>query len=432
MERLWKVQYADRLITASRAAAMIQNGDSFCCGAREPAGILSELGKRKDLTDAVYYAPEEDFPQLLPNMGRGLTVYTSFMDGINREYIRNGRMQFIPCGFSGFTKVALENFKCRAAITCVSAPNKDGFVSFGNSADMMADVCRAVPLAIAEINDKLPFVHGDNVMHVSEFDYIVEGDGYPLNVGRIDDSDENREIYKAIGGYLSELVEDEATLEVGIGRLNSSAMMYLENAHDLGVHTEIYGDLLMNLTKKGLVTNRKKSLNPGVSVCTQVVGSQELFDYVKDNLEIRLDCCNHVLTPAVIAQNNKMTAINNAVQVDLLGQANAEFLKGSQYSGMGGIGDFATGAVSCPDGKSIIVIESVTKNGKYSKIVPYFEPGTPVSLSRTMVEYVVSEYGIAVLAGKSVQERARELVNIAHPAFREELEYQAKEIGILN
>lgn len=114
MERLWKVQYADRLITASRAAAMIQNGDSFCCGAREPAGILSELGKRKDLTDAVYYAPEEDFPQLLPNMGRGLTVYTSFMDGINREYIRNGRMQFIPCGFSGFTKVALENFKCRA------------------------------------------------------------------------------------------------------------------------------------------------------------------------------------------------------------------------------------------------------------------------------------------------------------------------------
>lgn len=173
-------------------------------------------------------------------------------------------------------------------------------------------------------------------------------------------------------------------------------------------------------------------MNPGVSVCTQVVGSQELFDYVKDNLEIRLDCCNHVLTPAVIAQNNKMTAINNAVQVDLLGQANAEFLKGSQHSGMGGIGDFATGAVSCPDGKSIIVIESVTKNRKYSKIVPYFEPGTPVSLSRTMVEYVVSEYGIAVLAGKSVQERARELVNIAHPAFREELEYQAKEIGILN
>ena len=430
MERLWKEQYTDKLISAAQAASMIQSGDSFCCGAREPVGILTEIGKREDLADAVYYAPEEDFPHLLPNMGKGLTVYTSFMDGVNREFILDGKMKFTPCGFSGFTKVALERMKCRIAITCVSAPNKDGFVSFGNSADMMADVCRAVPLSIAEINDKLPFVHGDNVMHISEFDYIVEGDGYPLNIGRIDDSDENREIYQAIGGYLSELVEDEATLEVGIGRLNSSAMMYLENARDLGVHTEIYGDLLMNLTKKGLITNRKKSLNPGVSLCTQIVGSQELFDYVKDNLEIRLDCCNHILNPGVIARNNKMTAINNAVQVDLLGQANAEYLKGRQHSGMGGIGDFATGAVNCPDGKSIVVIESVTKNGKYSKIVPYFAPGTPVSLSRTMVEYVVSEYGIAVLSGKSVQERARELVNIAHPAFREELCHQAKEIGI--
>ena len=226
-------------------------------------------------------------------------------------------------------------------------------------------------------------------------------------------------------------MENEATLEVGIGRLNSSAMMYLDGVRDLGIHTEIYGDLLMNLTKKGLVTNRKKTLNPGVSICTQVVGSRELFDYVQDNLEIRLDCCNHVLTPGIIAKNNKMTAINNAVQVDLLGQANAEYLKGRQHSGMGGIGDFAAGAVSCPDGKSIVVIESVTKNGKYSKIVPYFEPGTPVSLSRTMVEYVVSEYGVAVLSGKSVKERAGELIHIAHPAFREELKHQAAAIGIL-
>lgn len=431
MERLWKEQYADKLISAHEAAAMIQDGDSFCCGAREPVGILTELGKRSDLTGANYYAPEEDFPHLLENMGKGLNVYTSFMDSVNRDYIKEGRMQFIPCGFSGFTKVALKDFQCRVAITCVSAPNKDGYVSFGNSADMMADVCRAVPLAIAELNEKLPFVHGDNVMHISEFDYIVEGEGYPLNIGQIDDSDENREIYKAIGGSLSELVENEATLEVGIGRLNSSAMMYLDGVRDLGIHTEIYGDLLMNLTKKGIVTNRKKALNPGVSICTQVVGSRELFDYVEDNLEIRLDCCNHVLTPGIIAQNNKMTAINNAVQVDLLGQANAEYLKGRQHSGMGGIGDFATGAVSCPDGKSIIVIESVTKNGKHSKIVPYFEPGTPISLSRTMVEYVVSEYGIAVLSGKSVRERAEELIRIAHPEFREELRHQAKTVGIL-
>ena len=267
-------------------------------------------------------------------------------------------------------------------------------------------------------------------MHISEFDFIVEGRGYPMNVRQIDDSDDRRDVYRRIGGYLSELIETGATLEVGIGRLNSSSLIYLENARDLGVHTEVYGDIFMELTKKGIITNQKKALNPGVSVCTQLVGSRELLDYAANNLEIRLDRCNNVLNPGAIARNNKMTAINNAIQMDLLGQGNAEYLKGVQYSGMGGIADFAVGAANCPDGKSIIVIESTTRNGKYSKIVPYFTPGTPVSLSRVSVEYVVTEYGIATLIGKSLQERAKEMIRIAHPGFREELEYEAEKLGL--
>lgn len=186
----------------------------------------------------------------------------------------------------------------------------------------------------------------------------------------------------------------------------------------------------MELTKKGIITNQKKALNPGVSVCTQIVGSRELLDYASNNLEIRLDRCNSVLNPGIIAQNSKMTAINNAIQMDLLGQGNAEHLKGGQYSGMGGISDFAVGAANCPDGKSIIVIESTTRNGKYSKIVPYFTPGTPISLNRVSVEYVVTEYGIATLIGKSLKERAKEMIQIAHPGFREELEYEAEKLGL--
>lgn len=431
MSRLWEKEYQKKLISAIQAAEMIGDGDSFCSGAREPKTILKEIGNRSDLKNAVYYAPEEDFPQLLKQMGRGLTVYTSFMDSTNAEYLLDGRMRFTPCNFSGFMKNAFRGMNCRIALPTVSKPDKDGYVSFGNSADMMTDVCRNAPLVIAEINEYIPFVYGDNVMHISEFDYIVEGEGYPMNTREIDNSEEQRPIYQAIGGYLSELVESGSTLEVGIGRLNSSSMMYLEGVGDLGVHTEIYGDLFMELTKKGIVTNRKKVFNPGVSVCTQIVGSKELIDYTTNNLEIKMDCCNRVLTPGMIARNNKMTAINNAVQVDLLGQANAEYLKGHQHSGMGGIGDFASGAVLCPDGKSIIVIESTTKNGKYSKIVPYFEPGTPVSLTRTMIEYVVTEYGIAVLLGKSVKERAKELIRVAHPMFRGELMEGAKKLGIL-
>lgn len=211
---------------------------------------------------------------------------------------------------------------------------------------------------------------------ISEFDYIVEGNGYPLNLREIDDSEENRPIYRAMGGYLSELVEDEATLEVGLGRLNSSAMMYMEHKKDLGIHTKIYGDLFMELTKKGIVTNERKTQNRGVSVCTLIVGSDKLFAYVDNNRDIHMNSCQYVLNPGLIARNKKMTAINNAVQIDLLGQANAEYLKGKQYSGMGGIADFSTGVALCPEGKSIIIVDSVTKNGMYSKIVPFFDRGS--------------------------------------------------------
>lgn len=199
---------------------------------------------------------------------------------------------------------------------------------------MIADVCREADTVIAEINQYIPFVHGDNVMHISELDYIVEGRGYPMNIRQIDTSDDRREVYQKIGGYLSDLIDDGATLEVGIGRLNASSLMYLENTRDLGVHTEIYGDIFMELTKKGYITNQKKTLNPGISVCTQLVGSEELLKYASNNLAIRMNRCNNVLNPGVIAGNNKMTAINNAIQMDLLGQGNAEYLKGIQYSGM--------------------------------------------------------------------------------------------------
>lgn len=431
MDIRWKEQYSEKLITVAQAAAMVQSGDSFCAVTREPKTILRELGKRTDLKQVTYYCSQTNFLGELMGLGDELRVFLSFMDGVNREFIEDGRAEFVPCNFSGYGKLAMERLKCRIAMPCVTMPDKDGYVSMGNAADGMPVICDQAQLVIAEINPKLPFVNGENVKHLSEFDYLVEGDGYPLNIRQIDDSEENREVYQSIGGYLSGLIEDEATIEVGLGRLNSSAMMYMEPKRDLGVHTEIYGDLLMELTKRGIVTNRKKTLHPGVSVCAQLVGSQELFDFAHENHGIHMNSCQHVLHPGEIAKNRRMTAVNNAVQVDLLGQANAEYLKGKQYSGMGGIADFSAGASLCPDGKSIVVLESITKNGKYSKIVPFFAAGTPVSLTRTMVEYVVTEYGAAVLAGKSVKERSRELIRVAHPKFREELEFQAREIGLL-
>ena len=187
----------------------------------------------------------------------------------------------------------------------------------------------------------------------------------------------------------------------------------------------------MLLTQQGVITNQKKSENRGISVFTQVVGTRQLYDWLNHNPGTALNNSQEVLNPGTIYRQHRMTAINNAVEIDLMGQANAEFLKGQQYSGMGGICNFASAASANSEGKSIVVLESVTKNGKFSKITPTFKPGTPVSLPRSVIEYVVTEQGIAKLVGKSPSQRAQELIQVAHPKFREELTFQAKEMGLL-
>lgn len=306
-------------------------------------------------------------------------------------------------------------------------------MSLGTCADYIRKACSKADLVIAETNNNFPFVGGSNLIHISEIDYIVDkdADNYLLLGPGIDYTEENIPTYKKIGGYLSELIQDGATLEIGLGRLNASSLIYLENKKNLGIHTEVCGEIIMYLTEKGLVTNSNKEYRKGKSVFTQVVGTQKLFHWLDHNEGVSLDNCQDVLNIGVIAKQPRMTAINNAVEVDLLGQANAEYLKGRQYSGMGGICNFAAGASANPDGKSIVVLESTTKNNKISKITPYFKPGTPVSLSRTNIEYVVTEQGIATLVGKSPSEKVKELIQVAHPNFRDELTFQAKQLGLL-
>lgn len=237
--------------------------------------------------------------------------------------------------------------------------------------------------------------------------------------------------YCAIGDFLSKLIPDEATIEVGLGRLNAASLMHLENKRDLGVHTEVFGDILMHLTEKGIITNARKSEKKGKFVSTQVSGTKQLSEWLDQNEGAELNNCQEVLNPGTIARQHRMTAINNAVEIDLLGQANSEFLKDKQYSGTGGICNFASGAASNLEGKSIIVLESTTKNEKISKITPYFKPGTPVSLPRTLIQYVVTEYGIAKLVGKRPLQRTLALIQIAHPKFRDGLTFQAKKMGLL-
>lgn len=428
----WQTKYQDKIITPQAAADMIQNGDRIMTGNRDARTTLCHIIQRQDLEGVRYYAPIINFMMDAPNVGKGFRPATSFLNENSWELHRQGRLDYIPGEYWSYEKVATMSLNCNVALLEVTVPDENGYVSLGTCADYIRNGCKKADLIIAETNENFPFIYGGNVMHVSEFDYLVtQGEHYKLPSFPMDADPENEHIYRAIGQNLSQLIPNEATIEVGLGRLNSSSMMYLENVHDLGIHTEVYGDLMMELTKKGIVTNAYKSNNRGVSIFTQMTGTQELFDWAEKNLQLQMCPCQEVLNPGTIYQQHRMIAINNAVEVDLLGQANSEYLKGKQYSGMGGISNFASAATASPDGKSIVVLESVTRNGKFSKIVPFFKSGTPVSLPRTVVEYVVTEQGIAHLGGKTPSQRVHELIGVAHPKFREGLIYQAKELNLI-
>lgn len=430
---LWQEEYQKKQITARQAAGMIHSGDRIMTGNRECRAVLREIVARQDLEGVYYYAPIINFMLDSKTVGEGFRPATSFLNESSHALHRQGRLDYIPGEYWLYHKIATRGLRSNVALLEVTPPDAHGYMSLGTCTDCIRGACREADLVIAETNSTFPFVPGSNVIHVSEVDYIVSTDAenYLMEGPGVDVDEENVPVYKAIGGYLSQLIPDEATLEVGLGRLNAASLMYLENKRDLGVHTEVYGEILMLLTQRGIITNQKKSDKRGVSVFTQIVGTAKLYDWLDHNPGVELNNSQEVLNPGTIYRQRRMTAINNAVEIDLMGQANAEFLKGRQYSGMGGICNFASAAAANSEGKSIVVLESMTKNGKFSKITPVFQPGTPVSLPRSVIEYVVTEQGVAKLAGKPPSQRAKALIQVAHPKFREELTFQARQLGLL-
>lgn len=426
----WQEIYKDKIISVPQAIDLIQDGDWVACGMRETRYLINELNTRKGLRDVHFFQGQISNRDEMIYAGSEVDIRTSYIGSNHWALEQQGKIQFVPCNFGNYSKLAAQLYKCRVAFVEIAPPDERGYISFGNSFDYAADLVERAPVVIAEVNPHMPFSYSFPQIHVSQLSYLVETPGYVLNPALLDDDAEN-ETYRRIGGHLSELIEDEATLEVGIGRLNSSALLHLDGVKNLGIHTEIFGDALIRLMKRGLVDNSRKSMHRSKSVYVQCFGRPDCYEFIDRNPGVQAMQAGYVINPMTIAAQHKMTAINNAVEVDLFGQVNAEFIKGHQYSGMGGIGNFAIGATMCPTGKSIIVIESADRNLRFSKIVSSFAPGVPVSIPRTEVGYVVTEYGVAHLEGRSVSERAAALISVAHPAFREELAHNAKKLGML-
>lgn len=361
------------------------------------------------------------------NMGERFRLKVFMVDRYAVDGIRKGYTEYIPCRYSGIPDLFLKGYiGLDVALISLTPPNSKGYCSLGVSSDFTKAMAKTAKTVIAEINHKMPFVFGDNHIHINEVDYIIETERPLPQVSREKLSDIDRKI----GRYVSQLIEDGATIQLGIGRLSDAVLESLSGKRWLGVHSGLLPDGIVDLTKKGVIDNSRKGLKNGKIITTTMIGTDKLFKFVNRNRGVESYPSNYTHNQATLAKLNKLHAINSAIQVDLTGQINAETIKDLQVSGVGGQSDFVFGTALSKGGKSIIVTPSASSSGKKSKIVPFLDKGASVTSLRHDIDYVVTEYGIAFLRGKTLNERARELTKIAHPKFKGWLESKRRKLRL--
>ena len=339
-----------------------------------------------------------------------------FVGGSSREAVADGRADFTPSFFFEVPRLFSTTMPVDVALVMVTPPDENGMCSLGVSVDYTQEAVKQAKLVIAQINPQMPWTGPNSLVSVKDLDVIVEHDAplIELKPGKIG------EIEKAIGEHCASLVPDGATLQLGIGAIPDAVLLFLKDKKDLGIHSEMFSDGVVELAEAGVITNAKKSLNPGKFVVAFLMGTKRLYDFVNHNPDVDMRPVDYVNHPFVVAQNDNLISINSCVQVDLMGQVASETVGSKQISGVGGQVDFVRGASAAKGGVSIIAMPSTVK-GKISKIVPLLDEGAAVTTSRNDVDYIVTEYGVAHLKGETLRQRARNLIAIAHPDFRDEL-----------
>lgn len=419
----WKEVYQSRIISAERALDEIKSNSRIVFGhaAGEPKHLVQTLVSKKDQYENVEIAHMVSLgtsEYAKPGMEKHFRHNALFVGGGTRKAVEEGRADFTPCFFHEVPKFFKNgSLPVDAALIQVTPPDEEGYVSLGVSVDYTLGAARNAKLVVAQVNSMMPCTGGDSKMHVSEIDYFVKFDEpifelKPPTIG---------EVEKAIGENCAKLINDGDTLQLGIGAIPDAVLLFLKDKKDLGIHSEMISDGVLELVKAGVITNSKKSIHKGKSVVTFLMGTQKLYDYVNNNSEVELYPVDYVNNPIVVMKNDNIVAINSCVQVDLMGQVASESVGLKQISGTGGQVDFVRGAAMASSGKAIMAMPSTAAKGTVSKIVPLLDEGAAVTTLRTDVDYIVTEYGIASLKGKSLRERARELINITHPDFREQL-----------
>jgi acetyl-CoA hydrolase len=421
--------YQKKLTTPEQAVKVIESGSRvyFGGGAGFPVHLEEAMVKRAgelenvEVVHVLGFAPKE---YLKPEYAKNFRHRALFLGPNARQAVAEGRADYTPIFLSEAPALFNDgSLPLDVAMIQVSPPDKHGFCSFGVEVGVTKPAAESARITIAEANPRMPRVHGDAFIHLRDINMLVEVD-YPLPEapqGGFTGSHEK------IGAWIAEMIPDEATLQLGIGSIPDAVLNHLGDKRDLGVHSELFSDGLIDLVEKGIVTNDKKTLHPGKIIAGFMFGSQRLYEFVQDNPIIEMHPTDYVNDPFIIAQNDKMIAINSAIEVDLTGQVSADSMGTSFYSGIGGQVDFIRGAARSRGGKPIIALPATAKDGSLSRIVTQLKPGAGVVTSRGDVHYVVTEFGVASLHGKSVRERAKELLNVSHPHFRDALRKYIKE-----
>ena len=419
----WRAIYQSKLTTAEEAVKHIPNHCRvfFGHGANEPLVLTDALVANYEQYEDVeicHWVPMGKGEYTQPKMKGHLNYNGLFLGPVTRASVNEGRADYTPFYFHQSPRFFTDGtFPIDVALVSLTPPDEHGFCSFGVSVGGTKPAALSAKMVIAQINDQMPRTMGDSFIHVSQITYAVEASRPlpELGGGKIGPVEE------AIGRNCASLIEDGSTLQLGIGSIPDAVLKFLGDKKDLGIHSEMFSDGVVDLYEQGVITGAAKTENKGKMVAAFLMGSKKLYDFVDNNPDVMMLTVEYVNDPVVVSRQNKMVSINSCLQVDFNGQVNSESMGINQFSGIGGQLDYVRGASMCPNGKSILAMPSTAKHGTISRIVPVFEPGTTVTTTRTDVHYIVTEYGVANLRGKSLRERARLLINIAHPDFRDEL-----------
>jgi acyl-CoA hydrolase len=420
----WLDQYKSKVVTVEEAVKVIKSNDRiFLSGnAATPLLLTNALAQRAPELSNVevnHVLLFGDDPLSKPGMAHHFRHNSLFVGPGDRQSIADGISDYVPVHLSQIPSLFCDEYiPLDVALIHISPPDAHGFMSFGVECAASKAAAENAKIIIAQVNECMPRTLGDVFIHVSRVNKIVECSIPILELRPTTASD----VETKIADYITQIIEDGATLQLGIGGIPDAVLARIEGKQHLGIHTEMISDGVVEAIEKGIITSQKKTLHPGKVIATFVMGTKRLYDYVHNNPLFELHPCDYTNNPFIIAQNDKMVAINSCIEVDITGQVCSDSIGAKIYSGFGGQVDFIRGAANSKGGKPIIALPSTTKHGTLSRIVPQLKPGAGVVTSRADLHYVVTEYGIASLHGKNLHQRAEALIAIAHPTFRSELE----------